>query len=117
MEDAFMSTLTYEVFGTMMGACEARFGSAPAAPAAMQIVESRECVRKTNDPARPHKRPRWMSAAYHRRVQKKWLKRWGYRQEPCAYKIDPRAPAQLGEPYLVTHPRLAAKLCEQLRAM
>jgi hypothetical protein len=36
-------------------------------------------MRKTNNPARPHKRRRWMSAAYHGRAQKKWLKRWGYR--------------------------------------
>jgi len=50
-------------------------------------------------------------------VQKKWLKRWGYRSEPCAYKINLRAAAQLGEPYLVTHPTLAAKLREQLGAM
>lgn len=29
------------------------------------------------EPAHRHKRKRWMSANYHKRIQKKWLKRWG----------------------------------------
>src|SRR5258708_25840295 len=60
-EYASMSTLTYEMFRATMGAFEACFGSAPTAPAAMQIVESLGCMRKTNDLTRPHKRRRWMS--------------------------------------------------------
>lgn len=40
---------------------------------------------------RQHKRRGWMSKAYHRRIQKKWLKRFGTHQEPCALFLSPRA--------------------------
>jgi hypothetical protein len=39
-------------------------------------------------PARVHKRRRGMSEAYHRRVQKKWNKRFGY--VPAAFFVDSR---------------------------
>lgn len=46
-----------------------------------------------------------MTEAYHRRVQKKWLKRWGRTREPGAYKT----------PFgLVVHPTVFAKMKAEL---
>jgi hypothetical protein len=42
-------------------------------------------------PNRKHKRRRWMSDKYHQRIQKKWTKRFGTHQEPCAIFMSPRA--------------------------
>ena len=36
------------------------------------------CMRTESVPARLHKRKRSQSASYHKRVQKKWLKRFGF---------------------------------------
>jgi len=37
-------------------------------------------------PARKHKKRAWMSANYHKRIQKKWNKRFGFVQ--CAYVFN-----------------------------
>lgn len=42
-------------------------------------------------PRKVHKHRRGQTKAYHARIQKKWAKRYGTRQERCAYVIDPRA--------------------------
>lgn len=39
-------------------------------------------------PIRIHKRRRNQSAAYHARIQKKWINRFGMCKEPCAYQLD-----------------------------
>lgn len=41
-----------------------------------------------SEPIKKHKRRSNQSAAYHRRVQKKWTKRFGTNQVPCAYMIN-----------------------------
>ena len=38
------------------------------------------------EPSRAHKKRRWMSVAYHRRIQKKWNKRFGFK--PSAFFVD-----------------------------
>lgn len=45
-------------------------------------------------PVRRHKRGN-QNAGYHARVQKKWTKRYGTRQEPCVYVIGPELNRQL----------------------
>ena len=53
----------------------------------IQIVESSFCER--NVPKRKHKHRRNQSAAYHLRVQKKWIKRFGTRKERFALMMNP----------------------------
>lgn len=74
---------------------------------ALQVRESQYATR--TEPARMHKKRRNQSSAYHRRVQKKWVKRWGTKQVPCAYLIDNGV---LGLPgsTLVAHPQYVAEL-------
>lgn len=48
----------------------------------MRVIES----PYARMPAKAHKRRRGMSEAYHRRIQKKWNKRFGY--VPAAFFID-----------------------------
>lgn len=52
-------------------------------------------------PVRKHIRKRWMSAQYHRRVQKKWTKRWGTRVEFRSFAV--------GDAFIV-HSKVAAVL-------
>lgn len=63
----------------------------------------------TTEPVRLHKKRHNQSASYHRRIQKKWTKRWGVRQVPCAYVIDNRVIGGHGRT-LVAHPSLMAQL-------
>lgn len=61
-------------------------------------------------PVRKHKRRSNQTQAYHRRVQKKWTKRFGTHQVPCAYQIDG---SKFGmESILVLHPEIGKKLRE-----
>jgi hypothetical protein len=55
----------------------------------MKVIESPFAYMQV--PNRQHKKRRWMSDAYHRRIQKKWRKRFGTHQEPCAIFMSPRA--------------------------
>ena len=53
----------------------------------MKVVESP--LANMTVPNRKHKRRRWMSEKYHKRIQKKWTKRFGTHQEPCAILFNP----------------------------
>jgi predicted lipoprotein len=59
---------------------------------AVQFVPSiniRESVHAVRfDQIKKHKKVRNQSEAYHRRIDKKWLKRYGKNSVPCAYTID-----------------------------
>lgn len=55
---------------------------------ALRIVESPMAVQSV--PKRSHKKRRNQTEAYHRRIQKKWTKRWGTKEVPCAYQINGR---------------------------
>lgn len=72
----------------------------------MEIVVSE--FAKTTVPVRKHKKRRNQSKAYHLRVQKKWLKRWGTKTVPSAYVFNRSALGfgQQGE-VMVVHPSLA----------
>jgi hypothetical protein len=76
---------------------------------ALRVVESPHCtVRK---PVRPHRRKRWdRSGKYHARIAKKWLKRFGEREEAVAYMLDPKAIGHSGGPMFLLHPSHAAML-------
>jgi hypothetical protein len=90
--------------------------NAPVEPV-VRIVESVYCLRQTDQPNKVHKVRRWMSDQYHYRIQKKWIKRWGYAKEPTAYKISGQQSYFNGpaESVVVMHPILAARLREQQR--
>lgn len=68
-------------------------------------------------PARAHKRRRNQTEAYHRRVQKKWLKRFGTKSVPGAYLMDARFAMPWAAPgrIVVCHPEIAKLLREQMR--
>ena len=71
----------------------------------VQIKESVLAV--TLRPNRLHKHRRGQSKAYHARIQKKWVKRFGQKQVPGAFKIrDPWTGAET----MVVHPEVMAKL-------
>lgn len=59
------------------------------------------------EPVRRHRQRRGQSATYHRRVQKKWLKRFGKKEVPCAYVID--AGLACGKT-LIVHPSMMERL-------
>lgn len=51
----------------------------------LRVHESPYAVQTV--PLREHKKRHNQSEMYHRRVQKKWTKRWGTKQVPCAYML------------------------------
>lgn len=55
-------------------------------------------------PVRKHRKGRCQSDAYHKRVQKKWLKRFGTKQEKVAIMFDPSAVGLMGSPSIAMHP-------------
>lgn len=57
-------------------------------------------------PRRKHIKSRSMSESYHRRIQKKWNKRYGLDYEPCAYMT---ADAVFVHPALMEQLRKAAE--------
>lgn len=73
-------------------------------------LEVRESPLATQTaPAKRHKKRRNQTEAYHRRVQKKWTKRWGTKQVPAAYVVDNSAIGGRGQT-LVAHPSIVAAL-------
>lgn len=77
-----------------------------ATPAMPRIVSNP--LATTSVPVRKHKKRRNQSEAYHRRVQKKWTKRFGVKLVPSAYMVDERAIGGSGR-VLVVHPDLVAR--------
>lgn len=58
----------------------------------MRVIESEAALVKTDTPVRVHKRRRWdKSGKYHARIQKKWVKRFGYVYEPGIFMINKSA--------------------------
>ncbi len=69
----------------------------------LRVFVSSQALETTTDPVRRHERRAWMSLSYHQRIQKKWIKRWGFTQKPCAFRT------QFG---LVVHPAIAEQMRE-----
>lgn len=61
-------------------------GGLPVMVAGMHVFQTPMATEPTDRPVRPHKKTRSMSEAYHRRIQKKWVKRFGYEREPCIFQ-------------------------------
>lgn len=48
------------------------------------VLQSAQALEKTDQPARKHRAKPWMrKRAYHRRIQKKWIRRFGYLYRPA----------------------------------
>lgn len=71
-----------------------------------KIMESDLAMEKTDEPERAHVFKPWMTKAYHKRIQKKWSKRFGYVWKPCCYET------QFG---MVCHPQLVRNLEKTFR--
>jgi hypothetical protein len=67
----------------------------------VSVKESPLATQST--PVKKHKHRRGQSASYHRRVQKKWLKRFGSKHVPCMYMINDAWLGGSGK-MLVVHP-------------
>lgn len=78
----------------------------------INVVESPHAVQTV--PIRVHKKRRNQTEAYHRRIQKKWRKRFGTKEVPCMYLMNTGAlsfdRSQPGREVLVVNPKHAAML-------
>jgi hypothetical protein len=75
----------------------------------IRIVQSQFPLER-EVPIRQHKKRRSQSAAYHRRVQKKWTKRYGTRTERYALMFNPGAVGLPGGRMVALDPRDMVKL-------
>lgn len=67
------------------------------------IYYSEFALRKTDVPVRILSQKRWMkNRCYHQRVQKKWIKKWGYVMEAAMYSVGHNA--------IFAHPSFKAKI-------
>lgn len=79
----------------------------------IDVVES-PYVGTQHVPIRVHKKRRNQTEAYHRRIQKKWRKRFGTKEVPCMYLMNTGAlsfdRSRPGREVLVVNPKHAAML-------
>lgn len=82
----------------------------PAVPPIIAMQES--WVAVLHAPRRTHRHRKNQSLAYHKRVQKKWLKRFGAKEVPTAYMLDTSAlaPWAARGRILVCHPVIADQM-------
>ena len=66
----------------------------------LQVSPNHLCLEKTDEPVKIHKEGKKLS--YHRRIQKKWIKRFGWVMKPCMYVVGGRV--------LVCHPSFIPEL-------
>ena len=66
----------------------------------LEVKSNSLCLEKTNDPLMVHKNN--TKPSYHKRIQKKWLKRFGYVMKPCMFIVNNRI--------LMCHPSLLKEL-------
>ena len=74
----------------------------------MPVQESLHAVKVTTTVNRPHKKRHNQSDAYHRRISKKWKKRFGVTktETPCIFMMDLRAVGLGTGKALLVHPAL-----------
>ena len=72
------------------------------------VVES--YLACTSTYVKVHKKRRNQTVRYHRRVQKKWGKRFGFKTEPGAYMTDASVLGSGVGKLMVVHPTIMAKL-------
>ncbi len=51
----------------------------------LMLYESISALEQTDKPLKIHKKKSWMRKNYHKRIQKKWLKRWGFFWKPAIF--------------------------------
>lgn len=78
------------------------------APSGPLQVQASPLVLQTV-PVKRNKKRSNQREAYHRRVQKKWTKRYGTKQVPAAYMVDNSVIGGYGRT-LVAHPSIVARL-------
>jgi len=71
----------------------------------VQIIESEHALERVG-PYREHHKNKSMSESYHKRIQKKWIKRWGYKFKPCMLQT------QHG---FIAHPLIYSQLVNEMR--
>lgn len=77
------------------------------APMMLNGTPIRESVLAVQSvPIRKHKKRRNQTEQYHRRIQKKWRKRFGEKAVPCAFVIDN---SMFGKT-LIVHPSIMAQI-------
>lgn len=101
------TTGTLTLSSLLMAVQKVKWAMKSAPPTMPRIVSSPLATRSV--PVRVHKKRRNQSDAYHRRVQKKWTKRFGTKLVPSSYLIDNQAIGGTGRT-LVMHPELVARL-------
>jgi len=52
----------------------------------VRVFVSPNALKTTRRPRRVHHKTVSMSDNYHARIQKKWIKRFGFESEPCMYQ-------------------------------
>jgi len=67
----------------------------------VRIFENMMCLEKTTDPMRRHVKRPWMRDSYHARIQKKWIKRFGWVMKPAMFQT-PQG--------FICHPAIAGQL-------
>lgn len=77
----------------------------------MPVKWSEQAVQLKTVQVKPHKHRHSQSAAYHKRVEKKWRKRYGTYTvtTPCAYVLDNSVFGGIGNT-LVLHPSMRASV-------
>jgi hypothetical protein len=89
----------------------------PGAPPPVRIIESWACTEQ-GDRVKRYPRRKAKSVSHWHRMDKKWLKRYGYQRVPCIYEINVPTWFYDGAPTMTTfmvHPTLAAKLRHALQ--
>lgn len=71
-----------------------------------KIIESDLAMEKTDEPERVHDFKPWMTKAYHKRIQKKWVKRFGHVWKPCCYETPG---------VLICHPIMAREIKKTIK--
>ncbi len=76
----------------------------------MPVLVSPQATK--TEPVRPHIKGKH-SPTYHRRISKKWLKRFGTKQVPCLYMVASHQVGVLSSPdTVVVHPALLDRVAE-----
>jgi hypothetical protein len=87
------------------------FGALPPVPPPVRIYESSAAVEQ-GPRVRTYARRRARTEAHWRRMDKKWLKRYGYRMLPTAYRVDlPHETMVVVHPLLVREFRARVDRC------
>ena len=106
--DTTQSVLSIDTILVAAAKVKAMMGTEPRPGFGPMAVRQSPLVTRT-EPTKVHKHRRSQTDAYHKRIQKKWTKRYGTKQVPCAYVVDNACLGGFGRT-LIVHPSLMAGL-------